>query len=277
LISVHQLHPQPFKMKSTSFAASLLLVASAALASPLSTRKQAAMDAIRARNAGRRSNPFQAGLNKINGTADQVSHNWAGAAISTAGVTEISGTFTVPKPSVPAGGNSQTEYCGAAWVGIDGFTNADLIQTGVLWCIEDGEFLYEAWYEYLPASLVAYSGISVSAGSVITVTATKTGTNSGVTTLSSGGKTVSHTFSRQNSPLPGASAEWIVEDFSSDDSLVPFANFGSVTFTGASAVINGVTVTPGGDGAIIVDLENASNQVITSSTLSGGTLTVNYE
>lgn len=264
-------------MKSLALAANLLLVINAALASPLASRKQAAMDAIRARHAARRSNRFQAGPGHVNGTADAESTNWAGAAITTSGVTEVTGTFTVPKPSVPSGGSSRNEYCGAAWVGIDGYSDADLIQTGVLWCIEDGEFLYEAWYEYLPASLIEYSGISVTAGSVVTVTATKTGTNSGVTTLTSGGKTVSHTFSRQNSPLPGTSAEWIVEDFTSGDSLVPFANFGSVTFTGSSAVINGETVTPGSGDAVIIDLETESGTIITSTTVSGGTVTVDYE
>ncbi|KAL7919882.1 peptidase A4 family domain-containing protein [Trichoderma austrokoningii] len=265
-------------MKSLTFAANLLLVASAALASPLAARKQAAMDAIRARSAVRRSNRFQASSSShVNGTADVESTNWAGAALTTSGITEVTGTFTVPKPSVPSGGNSGTEYCGAAWVGIDGYSDADLIQTGVLWCIQDGEFLYEAWYEYLPASLVAYSGISVTAGSVVTVTATKTGNNSGVTTLTSGGKTVSHTFSNQKSPLPGTSAEWIVEDFTSGSSLVPFADFGSVTFTGASALVNGATVTPGSGSSTIIDLENSRGQIITGTTISGSSVTVNYE
>lgn len=131
-------------------------------------------------------------------------------------------------------------------------------------------------YEYLPASLIAYSGISVSAGSVVTVTATKTGTNSGTTTLTSGGVTVSHTFSGQSSPLPGTSAEWIVEDFESGGSEVPFANFGTVTFTGSSAVVNGATVTPGGDAATIIYLEENS-KVLTATTVSGGTVTVVYE
>lgn len=236
------------------------------------------MDAIRARNVARRSNKFQASSSShINGTADVESTNWAGAAITTSGITEVTGTFTVPKPSIPSGGSSSTEYCGAAWVGIDGYSDADLIQTGVLWCVQGGQFLYEAWYEYLPASLVAYSGISVTAGSVVTVTATKTGNNSGVTTLTSGGKTVSHTFTNQGSPLPGTSAEWIVEDFTSGNSLVPFANFGSVTFTGSSALINGATVTPGSGSSTIIDLENSSGQIITSTTVSGGSVTVNYE
>jgi len=77
--------------------------------------------------------------------------------------------------------------------------------------------------------------------------------------------------------LPGTSAEWIVEDFTSGSSLVPFADFGSVTFTGASALINGATVTPGGGAAVIIDLEDANGNIITSTTVSGGTVTVDYE
>jgi hypothetical protein len=262
-------------MKFFALAASILLTINAAGASPLAARMQAAKVSMRTRNSIRRSNRFK-GSADINGTADVESSNWAGAAISTSGVTKVTGTFTVPKPSVPSGGSSGTEYCGAAWVGIDGYSNADLIQTGVLWCIQDGEYLYEAWYEYLPASLVEYSGISVTAGSVVTVTATKTGTNSGVTTLESGGTTVTHTFSGESSDLPGTSAEWIVEDFLSGNSEVPFADFGSVTFTGASATVGGASVTPGGDGAVNIYLEE-NGAVLTSTTISGGTVTVDYE
>jgi len=266
-------------MKFLASTASVLLMANAVFASStLAASKQAARESIRARGAARRSNKYIGNYDvvDINGTAAVTSGNWAGAAIVASGVTEVSGTFTVPKPSPPSGGSSGTDYCGAAWVGIDGYSDSDLIQTGVLWCVENGSYEYEAWYEYLPAALIEYSGITVTAGSVVTVTATKTGTNSGITTLSSGGKSVSHTFTGQSSPLPGSSAEWIVEDFSSNGGEVPFANFGTVTFTGASAVINGATVTPGGDGAVNIVLE-PSGTPLTSTTISGGTVTVQYE
>ncbi|KAI8630452.1 peptidase A4 family-domain-containing protein [Xylariaceae sp. FL1651] len=262
-------------MKFLTSAANMLLMANLAWASPL-TLMETAKEELRARNAARRSNRMRAEgeVKYINGTAAVQSTNWGGAAVVTSGVTKVTGVFTVPRPSPPSGGSSRTEYCGAAWVGIDGYNNADLIQTGVLWCVQNGAYLYEAWYEYLPAALVAYSGITVTAGSVVTVTATKTGTNSGVTTLSSGGQTVSHTFSGQSSPLPGTSAEWIVEDFESGGSLVPFANFGTVTFTSSSATINGATVTPGSGSATNIELISSSGSQLTSTTVSGGTVTV---
>lgn len=124
--------------------------------------------------------------------------------------------------------------------------------------------------------MVDYSGISVTSGSVITVTATKTGTNSGVTTLKSGSSSVSHTFSGESSSLPGTSAEWIVEDFLSGGSEVPFADFGTVTFTGATAIVSGSTVTAGSGNSVNIYLEEDSN-VLTSTTISGSTVTVTYE
>ncbi|KAI0971029.1 peptidase A4 family-domain-containing protein [Xylaria arbuscula] len=253
------------------------LLAGSALASPLMDWAKAE---LQARNVARRQgNVFRAkgdgGLGNITATTVE-SSNWGGAAIVTSGVTEVAGTFTVPTPSAPSGGSTRTEYCGAAWVGIDGYSNSALIQTGVLWCVESGSYLYEAWYEYLPAALIEYSSFTVSAGSSVTVTATKTSSTGGTTTITSGGKSTSHTFSGQSTQLQGASAEWIVEDFTSGNSLVPFANFGTVTFTGASAVINGATVSASSDSPVTIDLVSSSNSVLTSTSISGSTVTVKY-
>ncbi|KAH8163460.1 hypothetical protein CIB48_g4776 [Xylaria polymorpha] len=252
------------------------LLAGLALASPMMERAKLE---LQARNAARRSNRFRAskdgGFGNITATTVE-SSNWGGAAIVTSGVTEVSGTFTIPKPSAPSGGSSRTDYCGAAWVGIDGYSNSALIQTGVLWCVEGSSYEYEAWYEYLPAALIAYSGFSVTAGNSVTVTATKTSSNGGTTTISANGKSASHTFSGQSTQLQGASAEWIVEDFTSGNSLVPFANFGTVTFTGASAIINGATVQASSDSPVTIDLVSSSGSILTSTSISGTSVVVSY-
>ncbi|KAL7914771.1 peptidase A4 family domain-containing protein [Trichoderma velutinum] len=266
-------------MKFSTLTANLLLVASAALASPLSARKQEAMDAIRARRSLRRSNASGSSSNNTNGTADATTPNWAGVAISQQGVTEVSGTFTVPQPKMPPGADPNSAYCGVAWVGIDGWTNVDLIQTGVLWCTyEDNTTFWFAWYEYLPGFITEFDGVNVTAGSVVTVNAKKTGTNSGITTLTVDGVTVSHDFTGENFSLPGTSAEWIVEDYeigSWSPPYVPFADFGTVTFTEATAVVNGATITPGEGDWVIIDLEGDKGP-ITSSNFSGSTVTINY-
>lgn len=253
-------------------------MATAALASPLSARKQEAMDAIRAKRSFRSSNANRVGFNDTDGTANAASFNWAGVAISQPGVTEVSGTFTVPQPQMPPGGDPSVSYCGVAWVGIDGWTNGDLIQTGVLWCVFENETSWDPWYEYLPGFITTYDGVTVSAGSVVTVTATKTGDNSGVTTLTVDGITVSHTFSGEGYSLPGTSAEWIVEDYELSTIgpvYVPFADFGSVTFTEATAVVNGTTITPAEGAWLIIDMTQGGTS-LTSTTLFGDKLIIDY-
>ncbi|TVY41861.1 Aspergillopepsin [Lachnellula subtilissima] len=258
----------------------LLLMPNAALASPLSARLadrvgngvlRKAGTAICIRNDTITQDP----------SFDSKSNNWAGAVVNSAkdSVTAVQGSFTVPKPVVPPGGDSSEQYCGAAWVGIDGDTcTSSLIQTGVFWCIHHGIITYEAWYEYLPAGSIAYPGFSVGAGDVITVKVTRNGFDGGVTTLenTSNGQSASHTFTNdRDGNLCGQDAEWIVEDFSSSRGLVPFANFGTITFTEATAMVNGATVSP--------SISNADNLYIdfgtgrqTSSTFSRGEVTVEF-
>lgn len=132
------------------------LLAGLALASPMMERAKLE---LQARNAARRSNRFRAskdgGFGNITATTVE-SSNWGGAAIVTSGVTEVSGTFTIPKPSAPSGGSSRTDYCGAAWVGIDGYSNSALIQTGVLWCVEGSSYEYEVRNLSLPLLAIIY-------------------------------------------------------------------------------------------------------------------------
>jgi len=262
-------------MKFTSTIAALVL-ANAAWASPLSERAAKAGFNLAARRSAMKV-PHPMGNITTEDNFFSTSTNWGGAAISPGGVTEVTGTFTIPKPTVPSGGSTRTEFCGAAWVGIDGDTcQTSLIQTGVFWCVENGAFSYEAWYEYIPAASIAYTGISVTSGNVIKVTVTKTSTTGGVTTLEnvSTGETATHTFSGQTAKLCGDDAEWIVEDFTSGNSLVPFANFGTVTFTAASAIVGGATVSPAGADNIV--LVSSSDSALTSTTISGNTVTVKY-
>jgi len=260
-------------MKFTT-SASALILAGAAVASPLSERL------AKKGLTSRRSN-FRLPSNNTDEFASvSESSNWAGAALVTTGVTEVTGTFTIPKPTLPSGGSTRTEFGGAAWVGIDGDTcQTGLIQTGVFWIVEGTEFSYEAWYEYIPQASIAYPDITVTAGDEIKVTVTKTNDNSGVTTLEnvSTGESASHTFTDQSGgTLCGENAEWIVEDFTDGDALIPFADFGTVTFSGSSAIVGGATVTPASADADTIVLVSASDATLTDTTVSGGTVTVKY-
>ena len=95
----------------------------------------------------------------------------------------------------------------------------------------------------------------------------KTGGTATITNNTTG-KTVTHSFSGEGSlgSLCEYDAEWIVEDFDSGGSQVAFANFGQVTFTGASAK-KGTTTVPV-TGATIIDIKQGST-VLTDCALSG--------
>lgn len=74
------------------------------------------------------------------------------------------------------------------------------------------------------------------------------------------------------SALCEQNAEWIVEDFMQGASLVPFANFSTVTFTNAEAIGNG-SYTP--SGASIVNIQQ-NNQILTSVAIDGSSVTIAY-
>jgi len=266
-------------MKFLATSAAALALASAAIASPLTSRAASKGRSVRRPGPGLNHRNETSGI--THGAADQASSNWGGAVIVSSDITYVTGTFTVPTPSPPPGGDSSTEYCGAAWAGIDGDTcQTGLIQTGVFWCVQNGAYSYEAWYEWIPQASIPFDNVAVNAGDSITVEITYTSSTSGVTTLinNSNGQQGSFTFSGESSgTLCAENAEWIVEDFESGGSLVPFADFGTVTFTGASATIGGTTQTPGSAGGetenIYIDQNNAQ---LTTTTWSDDTVTVTY-
>jgi len=78
--------------------------------------------------------------------------NWSGYAETGSGFTGVSGTWTVP--SVTKSPSSSTAYS-SAWIGVDGFNNSSLIQTGTEEDYYNGAAHYNAWWEILPAAETA--------------------------------------------------------------------------------------------------------------------------
>ncbi|KAG6916812.1 hypothetical protein DXG01_005277 [Tephrocybe rancida] len=258
---------------------SLILAAlftTGALAIPATSSERLAARLER-RRASRQSQPNNRIVSNLEVAASNVSHvefssNWAGAVWDTmpAGTFKsVTGTFTVPTPSGSSGAAS-------AWVGIDGDTcGTAILQTGIDFTISNGAVSFDAWYEYFPDFAHDFTGISVRAGDVITLTVTASSTKSGTAVINnkSTGQTVSKALTSTSS-LCQQNAEWIVEDFEEGGSLVPFANFGKVTFSGASATTtSGTTVGPGG--STIIDIQQ-SGQVLTSVTTSTSGVTISY-
>lgn len=288
-------------MKFSTAAVSSMLLATAAFAAPLTSKRQARNEARRlaraeTKSVQRHSNPpYKPGTHEVlslnKTTQEEYSSNWAGAVLIGSGYTAVTGTFTVPTPSSASGsgsgggfgggfgfGDADDSYSAAsAWVGIDGDTWSNaILQTGVDFIVEGGQVSYDAWYEWYPDYAYDFSDIEISAGDEITVTVEAFSTSSGTATIEnlSTGQTVSHTFSGDvEGDLGELNAEWIVEDFESGDSLVSFADFGSVTFSNALATDNGNTVGP--SGATVMDIEQ-DGEVLTSTSTTEDSVTVTY-
>lgn len=268
-------------MKFSATILSAALLTTSAIAAPL-TERRAARNAARAARAGRISRPAYKPdtkelLNVNATTQEEYSSNWAGAVLIGSQYTSVSGEFTVPTPKLPSGSSSGEQYCASAWVGIDGDTcSSAILQTGVDFCIQGGEVSYDSWYEWYPDYAHDFSGISISSGDVIKLTVTATSKTSGSAVIEnvSSGRSVTHTFSGvDDGDLCETNAEWIVEDFESGGELVPFTNFGTVTFRNAEATSGGETVGP--SGSTIMDIKQ-SDSVLTKSSATSNSVTVSY-
>lgn len=251
-------------MKFSAIAAATILAGSA-VAAPGTALRQAR--ATKRANGGNHGNPVRyvegPSSEVTNKTNVQYSDNWAGAVLVGTGFTSVTGSFVVPSPS--------TTGSGSAWVGIDGDTcGTAILQTGVDWTRSGSSNSYQAWYEWYPAYAYDFTGIPISAGDTIKVTVTATSKASGTAVVENvtKGTSVTHTFSGNvGADLCEYNAEWIIEDYEEGNSLVTFADFGTVTFTGASAVKSGTTV--GLSGATIFDIEQS--KVLTNCALVGTT------
>ncbi|KAH8697245.1 putative aspergillopepsin-2 precursor [Talaromyces proteolyticus] len=221
------------------------------------------------------------GVESPNKTNVDYSSNWSGAVLtappSGTTFTSVSAEFTVPTPK-PVNGQAGSS---SAWVGIDGDTYSNaILQTGIDFSVTaSGEASFDAWYEWYPDYAYDFSGISISAGDKISVSVVSKSSSAGTATienLTNGDKvTKSLTAPDSSSTLGGQNAEWIVEDFEEGSSLVTLDNFGTVTFTGASAGLSdGSSVGTGG--ADIIDLKQ-NNKVLTSVTVpSSSEVVVKY-
>jgi hypothetical protein len=170
--------------------------------------------------------------------------NWSGYAESGA-YTGVSGTWTVP--SVAA--SSSATYS-SVWIGVDGFSNSSLIQTGTEEDYYNGASHYNAWWEILPAAETAISQSSypVSPGdrmsasiyetpNTVTVTTSSHGNHRTTTTehqwvikISDGSKWSFSTTQAYGGS--GSSAEWIVEAPQVGGRIAPLAHYAFGTANG---------------------------------------------
>jgi hypothetical protein len=143
----------------------------------------------------------------------EMSTNWSGYAQTSATngtFTEVTDTFVVPTITAAAKGN---QYA-ADWVGIGGFSDSTLVQTGIQVVAHTRKHVttisYDAWTEHLPQPEKPLDELPIKAGDSVTATVQETATNQWLmevtdnTTGVSQGVPVDYTSS-------GASAEVIHE------------------------------------------------------------------
>ena len=183
------------------------------------------------------------------------SSNWSGYAANGGAFTSVTATWTVPTVSATSSGADAT------WVGIGGLTSNDLLQAGTQAMVDgSGTVEYSSWIEMLPQSSRNVP-LSVSAGDSVTVTITQQGGNDWLiamknnTTNGSYGVTVQYSSSN-------SSAEWVQEAPSVGRGLISLDQFGTVKFSGASAVRDGKTMSLSALGAKAITMINGQGQAI---------------
>lgn len=189
--------------------------------------------------------------------ATQVSANWSGyvaagsdAAASPNSFTGVAGRWVQPRARCTVGRASSSAF----WVGIGGASDAShaLEQTGTqVSCNARGKATYSMWYELVPAASVTIKN-KVFPGDAITASVTVKGTRVTVQIRNLSRRTRFTKVLSMSSP-DTSSAEWVAEApsecFSADRCVVvPLTDFGTVSFTNATAIADGHHGTIG-DGA----------------------------
>jgi hypothetical protein len=160
------------------------------------------------------------------------SGNWSGYAGGAKGsnkLTFASATWKVPSVAAKTGYSS-------TWVGIDGDTNNDLIQTGTEQDYVKGKFTYRAWWEILPAAETLIPSLTITPGDTMSGSVKDTSGNNWVISLTD--VTTGKSFSINKTYTgPGASAEWI-QEAPFNGSILPLAHYSETEFSNIEIGLN---------------------------------------
>lgn len=171
-------------------------------------------------------------IHRTNGAAS--SSNWSGYAAYNATFTDVRGSWIQPAAICNTAGAKYASF----WVGLDGYKSSSVEQLGTdSDCANKNRPVYYAWWEMYPNPSNQISGFAVRPGDSITAEVSRVAT---VYTLSLKNNTTGQTFSTTRaSTASNNSAEWVAEAPSQCIivfcRVLPLANYGTMTFTGASA------------------------------------------
>jgi hypothetical protein len=173
------------------------------------------------------------------------SSNWSGYAITGGPFTAVTGSWTVPSVA-----RSRKATYSSNWVGIDGFNDSALIQTGTEQDFYSGGAHYNAWWEILPAPETRINNLSVRPGDVMSASISQAGNGGWTISITDASNNESFTTQQAYSG-PLTSAEWIEEAPTVNGRVATLAHYGSSTFDPGTA--NGVSprLTNADSGAMI--------------------------
>jgi hypothetical protein len=181
--------------------------------------------------------------------------NWAGYAASGGPFTTITGSWVEAAATCTA-----RHELYAPWLGLDGYGDQTVEQTGVATSCSTGKPVDSGWYEMYPAAPVYYSN-PVSTGDTISATVTYKGGTSYSLVLKDVTKGWTHTVSK-SLRASNASAEAVLEAPGGFPTLPNGVTFSNVTVNGK--LLN--TFSPA----------KLTSRMFSPGPLSGGTFTVKH-
>jgi hypothetical protein len=225
-------------------------VASHGRASPLRTGRQMAGP-----TGSRRGRRVFAGATRDT----SYSYNWSGYG-GAGDLTGAQGTWTVPTVAADSG----PPLYSSSWVGVDGFANSWLIQTGTAQNSSSAGRSYFPWFEIItPSDVAPETQIDAVVEPGDAITAEVVEQSSGIWQIYLADATRGWYFQQDYQYAgPGTSAEWIEEAPTVGGQQSSAANWGTVHFAGTGTEIGATWYSTDLTSANAMDLVNSGGKII---------------
>jgi Peptidase A4 family len=199
---------------------------------------------------------------------NSTSTNWSGYAVTGSRFTSVSASWT--QPTAKCSGTAYSSF----WVGLDGDTSNTVEQTGTDADCSGSTPQYYAWYEMYPKFPVNLRG-TVRPGDHLSASVTTDGSGRFTLTITDSTQGWTNTTNARLKSAKLASAEVIAEAPSSSGGVLPLANFGTVSFSGAKA--NGSLLTSSTPHLDPITMQSGSTVKAQPSSISNGAFSVAWK
>jgi hypothetical protein len=199
---------------------------------------------------------------------DSTSSNWSGYAVTGSRFTSVSASWT--QPTAKCSGTAYSSF----WVGLDGDTSNTVEQTGTDADCSGSTPQYYAWYEMYPKFPVNLK-FTVRPGDHLSASVTTNGSGQFTLTITDSTQGWSNTTNARLKSAKLASAEVIAEAPSSSQGVLPLANFGTVSFSGAKA--NGSLLTSSTPHLDPITMQSGSTVKAQPGSISNGSFSVAWK